>query len=667
MDFSDNSENTDYVPFMSNYGERNMFKNYKTIVFKSCISDDPKLLKTFIQPLSRDYLKILLNSYYDDMTPLILSVFKKSTKVFNYLLDRRTFPEGIVDLEKIGSVVIDEKDENSRVEGAPALWIAAALNRQDMVLKLVDLGADIEHGSLSGSTPLRCASYDGHIDICRYLVSNGANLHAVNDCDQSPLMIGAAMGKENVVEYLLEVGAKIDQATSQGDTALHITVEVANENVVKLLLQAGAKNKPDYFGFTPLILSAAYRKVGNFKLLLDNCDVCVGELVDSYKILGAVFAIEENLNGVKNYWRRAECVRLKSGIPSPVLPVTPLYENVREPSTALELIQIDKQDTKFFRGSLSFHLMVMALCVFERLFGSNHPHTAHYLRVCGDFFLQSPIGVDYQRCMQFWLRAFEYEKIRFGFEINAALDLIISLDTFIDMFHNNFYPEIYPFVEWGVLELNNPYTRSTYLNNLLNVLSYFFSAWISACDQFEISHEERVSVDIKRMKELTRSVLDVKRNVPLSIMHASLHNINKLSHNISNNDISVYIPVENLELFAECGADVDVVHHKTGFSLLHTAIANTCHLTTIRTLINLGVYPFLANFIGKTAYDLMAEECKCGPEVTAYMNRLERIGKSLKTLSSLAVIKYDIDFSDIPKRVKEFVQLHIPRYDCIKV
>ena len=650
------------------YEELRSYNKLKELVFQACYTNNPKLLNNTVTPLSRNLQIFLLNSYHDEMTPLILSVSKKLNEIFNCLLDLAIFPNGIIYLEKIGSVIIDTNDQNSRVEGAPALWIAAALNHIEMVETLVARGAKIERGSLSGSTPLRCASYDGHLDVCKFLVSHGADLHTTNDCDQSPLMIGAAMGKLDVVEYLISSGADIDQATSQGDTALHITVEVACEGMVELLLKSGAKNLPDNFGFTPLILSAAYRKVDNFLLLLDSCDIRLEELVNSLKILGAVFAMEENIIITKSYWRKVECVRVKTGTYLPNIPVPTLYEGVHEPDSAIELIQFDKtRNSNCFRGSQSFHLKIIALCIFERIFGSNHPHTAHYLRVCGDFFLQGPVGTDHQKCMDFWLRAFEYEKIRFGFEINAAIDLIISMDTFVDMFKSNFYPDIYPFVKWGVLELENPYTRITYLNNLLNVLSYSFSVWLSACDQFKSLHPVRIEHDRERMGELVKSILAVNRNVPLSLLHASLHDINKLSSKISSNNLSVYTPIDNLKLFVEHGANINILDPKTGNSLLHIAIANNCSIATIDTLLNLGIYPYLTNYLGNTAHQNMTElNSNIQPELRAHINKIERIGKSLKTLSAQAVLRYRISFQKIPVLLQEFVLLHTPRFDYIK-
>lgn len=648
--------------------EQSSYHILKGLVFGACYNDDPVLLEKTVLCLSQKFQSHLLNSYHDEMTPLILCVCRGHFKAFHYLTDLRVFPSGLIELEKIGSVVIDQEDPNSRVEGAPALWIAAALNRLVMVETLVARGANIEHGSLSGSTPLRCASYDGHLDVCKFLVSHGAHLHAINDCDQSPLMIGAAMGKENVVEYLIQEGAEIAQATSQGDTALHITVEVANESMVQLLLKSGAQNAPDHYGFTPLILSAAYRKVNNFNLLRNSCDVCIGELIDSMKILGAVFAIEEIVDATLSYWRQVECIRVKTGTPMPDIPMISLYDNIHEPTTAYEMIQFDNPSTNFYRGSRSFHLMVIALCVFERIFGSNHPHTAHYLRVCGDLFLQGPIGTDHQRCMDFWLRAFKFEKIRFGFEINAALDLIISLDTFIDMFDGNFYPDMHPFIQWGVSELGNPYTRITYLNNLLNVLSYCFSAWIAACKQFEISHPARVKRDRERMGELVGDILAVRRNVPLSLMHASLHDISKLSSSITSHNLGMYVPTENLRLFVEFGADINIADPKNGVSLLHTAVANECSLETVQTLLKLGLYPHLVDFTGNTAYQDMVNRKSNNAlrSVTELLTKIERIGKSLKTLSSLVIIKHHIPIKHLPTLLQNFILLHKPRFDCIK-
>lgn len=63
-----------------------------------------------------------------------------------------------------------------------------------MVKTLVRAGADINHATLTQSTPLRAACFDGRLDIVEYLVDHGANMHKLNKFNNSCLMIAAYKG-----------------------------------------------------------------------------------------------------------------------------------------------------------------------------------------------------------------------------------------------------------------------------------------------------------------------------------------------------------------------------------------------------------------------------------------------------------------------------------------
>jgi len=51
------------------------------------------------------------------------------------------------------------------IEGAPALWCAAAAGHFDIVKFLIRCGADVNKTTLTNSTPLRAACFDGHASI----------------------------------------------------------------------------------------------------------------------------------------------------------------------------------------------------------------------------------------------------------------------------------------------------------------------------------------------------------------------------------------------------------------------------------------------------------------------------------------------------------------------
>jgi len=51
------------------------------------------------------------------------------------------------------------------IEGAPALWCAAAAGHFDIVKFLIRCGANVNKTTLTNSTPLRAACFDGHVSI----------------------------------------------------------------------------------------------------------------------------------------------------------------------------------------------------------------------------------------------------------------------------------------------------------------------------------------------------------------------------------------------------------------------------------------------------------------------------------------------------------------------
>lgn len=70
------------------------------------------------------------------------------------------------------------------IEGAPPLWCAAAAGHMDIVKFLIRSGADVNKTTLTNSTPLRAACFDGHtsivqVDYCLILIISFLDIQAV--------------------------------------------------------------------------------------------------------------------------------------------------------------------------------------------------------------------------------------------------------------------------------------------------------------------------------------------------------------------------------------------------------------------------------------------------------------------------------------------------------
>ena len=104
-----------------------------------------------------------------------------------------------------------------KVEGASALWSAAAAGFVDVVKYLVaECRASVNGVTSTNSTPLRAACYDGRMLIVRFLVESGADLEIANRHGHTSLMIACYRGHIPIVKYLLERGATVNRKSIKG-------------------------------------------------------------------------------------------------------------------------------------------------------------------------------------------------------------------------------------------------------------------------------------------------------------------------------------------------------------------------------------------------------------------------------------------------------------------
>ncbi|VDD77045.1 unnamed protein product, partial [Mesocestoides corti] len=156
------------------------------------------------------------------------------------------------DLEQAGTVFFD----GETIEGVSPLWCAAAANFIEIVRFLVARGANVNRTTITSSTALRAACYDGHEEVVRFLIDHGANFETSNRHEHTCLMIACFRGHENVAKYLLSKGARVNRRSSKGNTAVHDCAESGNLNGLKLLLQHGAAMCRDEYGQSPIMAAA---------------------------------------------------------------------------------------------------------------------------------------------------------------------------------------------------------------------------------------------------------------------------------------------------------------------------------------------------------------------------------------------------------------------------
>lgn len=109
-------------------------------------------------------MKELISAETGGATPLVIACRNGHFNVIDYLIKKNA------DIEQSGSVTFD----GETIEGAPPLWCAAAAGHIGVVVLLVGCGANVNSVTLTNSTPLRAACFDGHCEIVEYLVKHGA-------------------------------------------------------------------------------------------------------------------------------------------------------------------------------------------------------------------------------------------------------------------------------------------------------------------------------------------------------------------------------------------------------------------------------------------------------------------------------------------------------------
>ncbi|MGL9758430.1 MAG: ankyrin repeat domain-containing protein [Wolbachia sp.] len=144
---------------------------------------------------------------------------------------------------------INEKGD----DGLTLLHLAAINGYKDVVTTLLENRANVNEKEARGFTPLHHAAGRGYKDIVIALLENGAKVDEKNADWYTPLHLAAINGYKDVVTTLLENGANINEKGDDGLTLLHLAAISGLKDVVTTLLENRANvNEKEAHGFTPL-------------------------------------------------------------------------------------------------------------------------------------------------------------------------------------------------------------------------------------------------------------------------------------------------------------------------------------------------------------------------------------------------------------------------------
>ncbi|KAJ1483169.1 ankyrin repeat-containing domain protein, partial [Baffinella frigidus] len=99
------------------------------------------------------------------------------------------------------------------------LFTAALLGLEEEVRQLHAEGANLEQGGgVKNSPPLFAAVWGNHLNVVLLLLQLGANIHATNNDGATPLHFAAFKGHTDLARLLLERGADLGDETITGMT-----------------------------------------------------------------------------------------------------------------------------------------------------------------------------------------------------------------------------------------------------------------------------------------------------------------------------------------------------------------------------------------------------------------------------------------------------------------
>ncbi len=154
--------------------------------------------------------------------------------------------------------------------GQMPLHIAAEKGRPIVTKLLLEHGAEINAKDSKGHTPLHTAIMSGRTqvaellikrgaefkvdklledmvsnnltdrDVIRLLLRNGADINHITDQGNTPLQAAIQQNNLVLVKLLIDYGADVNKPDNTGQTPLHLAKQVKNEFIIRLLVKNGA-------------------------------------------------------------------------------------------------------------------------------------------------------------------------------------------------------------------------------------------------------------------------------------------------------------------------------------------------------------------------------------------------------------------------------------------
>lgn len=169
-------------------------------------------------------------------------------------------------------------DHHSQFKDETPLHGAVYGHQLEVVVELVERGANVALCDKQGYTPLHVSAFFGYTEIADYLLSHGADLHAkIGPGLDGPLNgsnalhLATILNHLDFVNLLLEKTAKVDTSGPRGVRAIHLAAQEGSVGALLRLIHGGADvNGQDNYAKPPLHLAAFNGQKAAAEILLQH-------------------------------------------------------------------------------------------------------------------------------------------------------------------------------------------------------------------------------------------------------------------------------------------------------------------------------------------------------------------------------------------------------------
>lgn len=154
------------------------------------------------------------------------------------------------DIEAVRKLLAGGADPDvTALEWTP-LTRAAMKGHREIVILLVENGADVNIQAPGGGTPLFWAASYNQLDVAKELIARGAAIKPHSKGSSDPLTVAVGEGFYEITELLMQNGADPNRVDYEGNTALGLAKKKGDKRFVDVLKIGRARHDQNNRGQT---------------------------------------------------------------------------------------------------------------------------------------------------------------------------------------------------------------------------------------------------------------------------------------------------------------------------------------------------------------------------------------------------------------------------------